>query len=312
MQRAVDDDQRRGLRKSEQCAPIRLFLVDLKRVQLAAPPAGAGFDDATLLVDGLDQIDDVHQRVSALDQAIGCLEFYRKALKAFDPVTVELVDEELVEERKNTADDNAPKLAAVRGHLEAKWARVRSLHAAVPIFDVETWAAGDVCLVRDSRILLKDVVAHSTNLSARPHVDNVPAADLLQIRRALPAVKLVQVIHVLDDSSIDEATAVAPLVDIVLLDSGNPNADTKQLGGTGRTHNWAISRKIAERLENPVILAGGLTAENISQAIESAKPWGVDLCNGVRTADVLDRAKLTAFAAALRTAPSGRSDSPGK
>lgn len=90
-------------------------------------------------------------------------------------------------------------------------------------------------------------------------VDAVPIEDLQALRRHLPQTTLVQVIHVRDASAVDEALAIAPWVDAILLDSGNPNAAIKELGGTGRLHDWRISRQIRDRLDIPVYLAGGLS-----------------------------------------------------
>ena len=115
------------------------------------------------------------------------------------------------------------------------------------------------------------------------------------IRKALPHVKLVQVIHVTGSDSIREAQEIAPMVDAILLDSGNPNASTKELGGTGRTHNWDISRQICASIDKSVFLAGGLNAENVAQAIEAVRPFGLDLCSGVRTDGKLDEVKLKAL-----------------
>ncbi|MGQ0639360.1 MAG: phosphoribosylanthranilate isomerase [Gemmatimonadaceae bacterium] len=122
------------------------------------------------------------------------------------------------------------------------------------------------------------------------------------IRRALPGVRLVQVIHVGDDSSIDEAKDVAPFVDAILLDSGNPQLAIKELGGTGRTHNWEVSTKLVRAVDVPVFLAGGLRADNVQRAIGQVQPYGVDVCSGVRTDGRLDKAKLDAFMAAVRSA----------
>lgn len=126
-------------------------------------------------------------------------------------------------------------------------------------------------------------------------VDSVQEGTYAQLRQALPAVKLVQVIHVLNDASIYEAMKVSGQVDAVLLDSGNPNLAIKELGGTGRTHNWKLSRKIRESIQVPVFLAGGLTPENVRQAIEEVQPYGIDVCSGVRTEGALDLRKLEMF-----------------
>ena len=120
------------------------------------------------------------------------------------------------------------------------------------------------------------------------------------VREALPGIKLVQVIHVGGEASIDEAIAVAPQVDAVLLDSGNQQLAVKELGGTGRRHDWAISRRIREAIDVPLFLAGGLNAENVREAVEMVGPFGIDVCSGVRTDGKLDSAKLSAFVAATR------------
>jgi phosphoribosylanthranilate isomerase len=135
-------------------------------------------------------------------------------------------------------------------------------------------------------------------------VDSVPERDLMQLREALPGIALVQVIHVNDDASAEEALRVAPLVDAVLLDSGNQKLPVKELGGTGRTHDWRISARIREGLAalpepKPVFLAGGLHAGNVREAIEAVRPYGLDVCSGVRTDGKLDAAKLSALVAAL-------------
>nr|WP_293375180.1 phosphoribosylanthranilate isomerase [Nevskia sp.] len=129
--------------------------------------------------------------------------------------------------------------------------------------------------------------------------DHVPHAELRQLRARLPAVKLVQVIHVIDEESVAEALAAAPLVDALLLDSGNQRLAVKELGGTGRTHDWRLSRRIREQCGLPLFLAGGLTPANVAEAVAAVEPFGVDLCSGVRSDGRLDADKLRAFFAAL-------------
>ena len=108
-------------------------------------------------------------------------------------------------------------------------------------------------------------------------------------------IKLVQVIHVIDENSVEEAIEVSEYVDALLLDSGNPNLKVKELGGTGRTHNWNISRSIVESVEIPVFLAGGLNSQNILDAVKIVQPYGIDICSGVRTNENLDEEKLKLF-----------------
>jgi phosphoribosylanthranilate isomerase len=126
-------------------------------------------------------------------------------------------------------------------------------------------------------------------------VDALAEGTYQQIRDALPGIKLVQVIHVIDESSIEEALVLAGSVDAILLDSGNPKLAIKVLGGTGKQHDWQLSRKIVEQSPVPIFLAGGLNADNVQQAIETVQPYGLDLCSGVRTDGRLDAGKLEAF-----------------
>ncbi len=125
--------------------------------------------------------------------------------------------------------------------------------------------------------------------------DKVINGSLLQLKKALPKIKIVQVIHVNDDCSIEEALKVSEFVDAILLDSGNQKLVTKELGGTGKTHDWSISRKIVESVNVPVFLAGGLNPHNVDEAIIQVKPYGVDVCSGVRTNSILDEEKLKIF-----------------
>lgn len=132
-------------------------------------------------------------------------------------------------------------------------------------------------------------------------VDHVPHADLQRLRDLCHGVQLVQVIHVTGEVSIHEAIAAAPWVDALLLDSGNPALAVKQLGGTGRSHDWHLSRRIRDAVYPlPLYLAGGLHAGNVRQAIDTVQPFGLDLCSRVRREGRLDAALLGAFMAAVR------------
>ena len=134
-------------------------------------------------------------------------------------------------------------------------------------------------------------------------VDHVPLPELRHLRALLPGVELAQVIHVTGEESVAEAIQVAPLVDAILLDSGNPTLAVKELGGTGRTHDWSLSRRIRDAVwPLPLWLAGGLRDHNVAQAIAAVHPHGLDLCNSVRSEGQLDAHKLSAFMAAVRGA----------
>ncbi|MDZ7720212.1 MAG: phosphoribosylanthranilate isomerase [Balneolaceae bacterium] len=121
------------------------------------------------------------------------------------------------------------------------------------------------------------------------------------LEKELSNIKRVQVIHIANEESVDEALFYAEKADLLLLDSGNPNLEVKELGGTGRTHNWEISRKIVEQSPIPIFLAGGLNAENVKQALDAVQPFGVDICSGVRTNGKLDPKKLENFVEAVLT-----------
>jgi len=125
--------------------------------------------------------------------------------------------------------------------------------------------------------------------------DRLVSGSYQDLRRAMPGISIVQVIHVTGEESIEEALSVAPYVDGILLDSGDPFSPVKELGGTGRTHDWSISKRIRELLDIPVFLAGGLNPDNVAEAIRRVGPFGVDVCSGVRTNGRLDEVKLSRF-----------------
>ena len=135
-------------------------------------------------------------------------------------------------------------------------------------------------------------------------VDDVAPAVYGALRAALPGIKIVQVIHVRDESALTQSREVSPLVDAILLDSGNPSLSVKELGGTGRAHDWAVSRRIRDAVNVPVYLAGGLNPGNVGQAIAQVHPFGVDVCSGLRTDGHLDAEKLEHFMRAIRESAS--------
>ena len=130
-------------------------------------------------------------------------------------------------------------------------------------------------------------------------VDALSGREYHKIREAIPNVQLVQVIHVLDEGSIKEAIEISEFVDAILLDSGNPNLTTKVLGGTGKTHNWDLSKKIRENISIPTYLAGGINKDNIRKAVDHVQPSFIDLCSSVRTNGQLDERKLEELFKAL-------------
>jgi phosphoribosylanthranilate isomerase len=141
-------------------------------------------------------------------------------------------------------------------------------------------------------------------------VDEVEPGVHERLRDALPGIALVQVIHVRDEGAIRQSVEVSPLVDAILLDSGNPSLATKELGGTGRAHDWAVSRRIRDSVDVPVFLAGGLNPENVHSAIQRVSPFGVDVCSGLRADGSLDENKLSRFMTAVRDATISRELTP--
>jgi phosphoribosylanthranilate isomerase len=148
----------------------------------------------------------------------------------------------------------------------------------------------------------RDIIDHVK----RVHTNTVQIVDELsggtydEIKKALPHLRIVQVIHVTGEESIEQALAIQDHVDTILLDSGDPKAAIKTLGGTGNTHNWEISRELVRQVNIPVLLAGGLNALNVREAIETVRPFGVDICSGVRTNGKLDVQKLSSFISAVK------------
>ena len=130
--------------------------------------------------------------------------------------------------------------------------------------------------------------------------DRLTSGSYQEIHDALQGVKLVQVVHVTGPEAVDEAIAVAKHVDAILLDSGNQSLAIKELGGTGRTHDWSLSRKIREAIDVPLFLAGGLNPTNVAAAIREVRPFGIDVCSGLRIEGALDPQKLSDFFRAIR------------
>jgi phosphoribosylanthranilate isomerase len=142
-----------------------------------------------------------------------------------------------------------------------------------------------------------DIIEHHKKVctSTIQIVDELEGREYQLLRKELRNVKLVQVIHVVDEKSVREAIEISEFVDAILLDSGNPSLAVKELGGTGRIHDWKLSRQIKDSINIPLFLAGGLNKDNVKEAIDVVQPFGLDLCSSVRTNGRLDEEKLEAF-----------------
>jgi phosphoribosylanthranilate isomerase len=150
----------------------------------------------------------------------------------------------------------------------------------------------------------RSIIEHqrATGVDTIQLVDRVAPEDVVRVKDALPEVSLVQVIHVNDGGAISEAESYAPVVDALLLDSGTADGPVRALGGTGRTHDWSLSRRIVRRASCPVFLAGGLDAQNVALAIRDVGPFGVDVCSRLRPRGFLDPCLLSSFVGAVRSA----------
>ncbi len=125
--------------------------------------------------------------------------------------------------------------------------------------------------------------------------DSLLEGSYAELKDAMLGISIVQVVHVRGKESVFEAVKVSAYVDAILLDSGNQNTKVKELGGTGRVHDWKISKEIREKLNIPIYLAGGLNPDNVIEAIEEVRPFGLDICSGLRTNGKLDEKKLEMF-----------------
>lgn len=107
--------------------------------------------------------------------------------------------------------------------------------------------------------------------------DEIAVAEVEAIRRAIPYVPLIKAVGVTSEDAIGTARLFEPYVDALLLDTHVGD----RIGGTGVAHDWSISRRIVASANKPVILAGGLRPENLIHAVETVRPYGVDVNSGV-------------------------------
>jgi phosphoribosylanthranilate isomerase len=193
-------------------------------------------------------------------------------------------------------------------HGAAALGLVSTMPSGPGVIDDETIAAISRSVPPSvSRFLLtsRQDAASIIDQQRRFGVDTVQICDRLmegtyaELRAGMPGVRIVQVVHVTGPEAVEEAIAVAPEVHAILLDSGDQRLEVKQLGGTGRRHDWAVSNRIREAIDVPLFLAGGLNAWNASRAIQEVGPFGLDICSGVRTDGALDEMKLSSFMAAV-------------
>jgi len=171
---------------------------------------------------------------------------------------------------------------------------IEEIAAAVPS-TIDTFLL--TCKTNGDSIIAQHKKCKTTTLQI---VDSINVDVYDKLRNKLPSIRLVQVIHISGEESVDEAVAVSGLVDALLLDSGNQKLEIKELGGTGRTHDWTISRKIRDAVSVPVYLAGGINSKNVLNALKEVEPFGIDLCSGVRENGKLNEKLLDEFFSVLQ------------
>jgi phosphoribosylanthranilate isomerase len=133
--------------------------------------------------------------------------------------------------------------------------------------------------------------------------DDLPPEGMRRLRALAPRRRLIKAIHVTGPEALGKVAAYAGLADALLLDSRTAD----RLGGTGRTHDWSLSRAIVRASPVPVYLAGGLRPGNVRAAIEAVRPAGVDVNSGVEDlTGAKDPVAMRDFLRAARVALEGQ------
>ncbi|MBO6795783.1 phosphoribosylanthranilate isomerase [Maricaulis sp.] len=180
------------------------------------------------------------------------------------------------------------------------YAQARSIAAELPD-TVEPWL-----LTSETTATTLAAAAEESGVSNLQIVRHLDPDELERLRSSRPELKLVQVIHVEDEGALGLISRYERHIDAFLLDSGKPSAAIETLGGTGDVHDWSISARFVAATNKPVMLAGGLKAGNVLDAVRRVRPYGVDLCSSLRQEDALDAELLQEFVQALRLADQER------
>lgn len=131
---------------------------------------------------------------------------------------------------------------------------------------------------------------------------DLPPGDVAYLRSRVDA----HVLKAVDADDVESAKQYVDVADALLVDS----ADADGGGGTGETHDWERTRAAVRDLDAPVVLAGGLNAENVADALDVVDPFGVDVASGVESSGgVKDHDRVRAFLDAVsRASGTGRDD----
>ena len=175
-------------------------------------------------------------------------------------------------------------------------AKARGIIAALPPF-VASVAITYLDNAREAAELCRYLGVHALQL----HGD-FPVRELPMLRAALPHLKIIRAVHVTGTEALATARALERRVDAIILDTYDPLSGRG--GATGKTHDWAISRQIVAAVRLPVMLAGGLTPDNVAEAIRAVRPWAVDVHTGVEDADgTRNLGKMRAFIERAQAVP---------
>jgi phosphoribosylanthranilate isomerase len=156
-------------------------------------------------------------------------------------------------------------------------AKARSIIAALPPF-VSSVAITYVDNAREAVELCRYLGASTLQLHGE-----FPTQEIPMLRAGLPHLKIIRAVHVTGPEAIAKARSLERMCDAIILDTRDP--ETGRGGATGKTHDWSLSRAIVERSRVRIILAGGLTPDNVAEAIRTVRPWSVDVHTGVENAD---------------------------
>jgi len=186
--------------------------------------------------------------------------------------------EEALEAERAGADALGFTLRLPSGvHDELTEARARSIVNCMPPF-IATVCITYVATAREAADLCRYVGVSAVQL----HGD-FPVQELPLLRAAMPNLKIIKAVHVTGPDTLQQARPYVRKVDALILDTYDP--DTGRGGATGKTHDWNLSRQLVDTLQTPIILAGGLTPENVAQAVRTVRPWAVDVHTGVENPD---------------------------
>jgi phosphoribosylanthranilate isomerase len=187
------------------------------------------------------------------------------------------------------AELGADQVGVVVGNRGIVWDAV-DFEAANRIFSAIKTGATKVALTLSSQISEIEAVIRAVHLDVlhlAAGTDGIGADQVVELKRRHSGLRVIRTIPVIGPEAALAASAFAGVADYLLLDSRDP--ETMSVGATGRRHDWAISAGIVATVRTPVILAGGLSPDNVREAIRTVRPWGVD--SNTLTSRVDDRTR---------------------